>query len=160
MSEYFHLQAQVFAELLGATGGICGIRLEGQTSQDPEKNGFHYDDGDHCWRCDGVTTFGEASFANDGSHWMLPPFALDNNDWHLSPDWADWLPFQVTVGGKDFLLAGVTMSEPGHFTSLILLDKQWYFYDGLQGHGYLKPIGISELKRLKSFLCYAYYLSA
>lgn len=125
----------------------------------PASCGFAYDPHDKCWRCDGVALFGEAVFAGTAPQMMLPPVVLNNDStWRLSPDWAEWLPSEIKVGGSSFLLAGVTMHEPGHFTSLILVQHQWYFYNGLDGPGFIKPVSVSELKKLKFSLCNAYYL--
>lgn len=149
----------MFSELLGGVGGTCSIRCANfVATEDPKLCGFSYHDCDSCWRCDGATTIGEVSFAKVGQHFMLPPFALDNNEWHLSPDWVESLPVVVTVAGEQFSLAGVVLSSPGHFTALILLENQWHFYDGLHGPGLLQPIDVLEIRKLKSFLCYAYYL--
>lgn len=155
------LHDQVFSEFHGCPGGMCRLRFHGCEASDKNAKlpGFYYDDGDSCWRCDGSTLIGKASFANDMLHWMLPPFALDNNDWKLRPDWANFLPRRLAVCGQEFLLAGVTMAKPGHFTSLILVENEWYFYDGLQGAGYLETIDSFKMKNLSSFLCYAFYLA-
>lgn len=154
------LHAQVFSEVYGGTGGVCGLRLPlEQQLSDPASAGFRYDDCDKCFRCDGVSCFEGARFVEGSGSFMLPPFALDNDgSWKLSPECAEWLPVELTRGDDVFKLAGVTMFANDHFTSLIRVDNQWHFYDGLKGQGELKVIDFLEMKKLKYCLCYAYYL--
>lgn len=151
---------QIYSEILGGPGGVCALRLRAeQQLSKPDSAGFYYDDSDSCWRCNGNNVFEEAAFVDHNSRFMLPPVALDNDKaWKLSPSYAEWLPREIHLSGDIFCLAGVTMYEKDHFTSLILVGGKWHFYDGLQGEGVLKAIDSVGIASLKSFLCNAYYL--
>lgn len=159
-AEEYELAAQAYSEVYGSTGGVCGLRLrQGQDLSDPAGSGFVYDSSDKCWRCDGVTTFGGTTFVGKGTQMMLPPLVLNNDKaWSLSMDWVDSLPDKITVDRDVFVLAEVTIHEPGHFAALILVGAQWYWYNGMDGPGMLKPVFVSQLKKLKFTLCNAYYL--
>lgn len=152
---------QIFSEVAGFAGGVCALRAPSeQVKPDQMSAGFYYDAVDKCWRCDGNSVRGDLVFVDNNSRFMLPPFALDNDgEWKLGPDCADWLPVEISASGDVFHLAGVTMYASDHFTSLILVDKQWHLYDGLHiGDGVLKAIELNEMKKLQRTLCYAYYL--
>lgn len=134
------------------------LDLPGKLSN-PASCGFQFDSNDKCWRCGGVGVLGEVVFVGTVPQIMLPPLVLNNDStWRLTPDWAEWLPADVKIGDDVFRLAGVTMHEAGHFTSLILVGHQWYYYNGLDGPGFFKPVSVSHMKQLKFSLCNAYYL--
>lgn len=154
------LSGQMLSEIYGSTGGVCGLRCDtGQQSEDPQSAGFRYDDNDKCWRCDGISVFGPASFVNNCEPFMLPPFSMNNDSsWTLGPAYVELLPVELHVGNYSFRLAGVVLHGKDHFTSLILAGNRWHYYDGLHGEGELARIDSANMKQLPLSLCNAYYL--